>query len=96
MTLFISACERVPVYNFKISVSPSSLLPTLIPPEYTDFEDVFTNPTIEHLSEHSKFDLKIEFQDPSNLPPPCASYNLPPLERAREQKQKGHCSNAKI
>jgi hypothetical protein len=49
MTPSISACERVPVYNFEISVSPSSLPPVSIPPEYADFEDVFTNPTIEHL-----------------------------------------------
>jgi hypothetical protein len=62
-------------------VSPSSFLPISIPPEYADFEDVFTNPTIEHLPEHSKFDLKIELQDPSNLPLPHTSYNLPPSEK---------------
>jgi hypothetical protein len=91
MTPSTSACERVPVYNFEISMSPSSLPPISIPLEYADFEDVFTNPTIEHLPEHSKFDLKIELQDPSNLPPPHASYNLPPSEK---QALKAYVNNA--
>jgi hypothetical protein len=56
-----------------------------------DFADVFVNPTLKHLPEHSKFDLKIELHDPSDLPVPQASYNLPLLER---QALKAYVKNA--
>lgn len=81
LTPSLSAHEKVPIYNLEISLSPSSVPTVSIPLEYADFSDVFTNPTIEHLPEHSKFDLKIELQDPTNLPSPRASYNLPPSEK---------------
>jgi hypothetical protein len=48
-------------------VSLSSTLPVELPPEYAN---IFINPTVENLPEHSKFDLKIELQDPSDLPSP--------------------------
>jgi hypothetical protein len=71
-----SAHEKVPAYIMGISVSPSSTLPVKLPPEYADFADVSINLTRENLPEHSKFDLKIKLQDPSNFPSPQASYNL--------------------
>jgi hypothetical protein len=76
-----SAHKKVPTYAMGISMSPFSTLPVELPPEYANFANVFVNPTRENLPEHSKFDLKIKLQDPSNLLSPRASYNLPPSEK---------------
>jgi hypothetical protein len=54
-------------YKAKFKALPPDINSEL-PPQYQDLVNVFTLPDISNLLEHSKYDLKIELKNPTNLP----------------------------
>jgi hypothetical protein len=80
----ISALElppSTPAISRKVAVIPSSPGATSVPPELSEFSDVFRRPKGEDVAEHSKYDHKFELFDDKDLPPHKGIYALSPSEK---------------